>query len=98
MIRGTKGNLYLNSAHCVLRPERIWAEDVEEQTVQCPDIGNDQDVHRLGWMHSIRTRTKPDSSAELGMKVMVVVDLAARSMWEGKAFSFDPKTMTSAAI
>jgi len=95
LIRGTKGNLYLNSAHCVLRPERIWAEDVEEQTVRCPDIGNDQDVHRLGWMHSIRTRNKPDSSVELGMKVMVVVDLATRSMWEGKAFTFDPKTMTA---
>lgn len=98
LIRGTKGNLYLNSAHCVLRPERIWAEDVEEQTIQCPDIGNDQDVHRLGWMQSIRTRTKPDSSAELGMKVMVVVDLATRSMWEGKAFSFDPKSMTASAV
>jgi len=98
LIRGTQGNLYLNSAHCVLRPERIWAEDIEEQTIQCPDIGNDQDVHRLGWMHSIRTRQRPESSVELGMKVMVVVDLATRSMWEGKAFEFDPRTMTARAV
>ncbi len=98
LIRGTQGNLYLNSAHCVLRPERIWAEDVEEQTIQCPDIGNDQDVHRLGWLHSIRTRERPESSVELGMKVMVVVDLATRSMWEGKAFSFDPLKMKVSAV
>jgi hypothetical protein len=26
---------------------------------------------------------------------MVIVDLATRSMWEGGAFTFDPKTMTA---
>ena len=41
----------------------------------------------------MRSRQAPDSSVELGLKVMVVVDLATRSMWEGGAFAFDPKTM-----
>jgi hypothetical protein len=26
---------------------------------------------------------------------MVAIDLATRSMWEGGAFKFDPKTMTA---
>jgi hypothetical protein len=28
-----------------------------------------------------------------GGKVMVIMDLATRSMWENRAFAFDPKTM-----
>lgn len=96
MIRGHKGNIYLGDRHCTLRPERIYSEEVDEQKVECPDIGNDQDVHRLGWLHSIRTREQPMSSVELGLKIMVIVDLATRSMWEGGAFKFDPATMKSA--
>lgn len=94
LIRGHKGNIYLGGRHCEMKPERIWVEDgIEERKIECPDIGNDQDKHRLNWLKCIRTREKPLADAELGTKVMVVVDLAARSMWEGGAFRFDPKTM-----
>lgn len=93
LIRGHKGNIYLGGRHCEMRPERTFAEELDPVKVECPDIGNDQDVHRLGWMHSIRTREQPESSIELGLKVMVIVDLATRSLWEGGAFRFDPKTM-----
>lgn len=95
MIRGHKGNIYLASRHCEFRPERTFAEEIDPQKVECPDIGDDQDAHRLGWLKSIRTREAPASSVDLGLKVMVIVDLATRSMWEGGAFTFDPKTMTS---
>jgi hypothetical protein len=30
------------------------------------------------------------SDVELGTKVMVIVDLATRSLWEGGAFGYDP--------
>jgi predicted dehydrogenase len=93
LIRGHKGNIYLGGRHCEMRPERTFAEELDPVKVECPDIGNDQDVHRLGWMHSIRTREQPESSIELGLKVMVIVDLATRSLWEGGSFRFDPKTM-----
>ncbi len=93
LIRGHKGNIYLGGRHCEMRPERTFAEELDPVKVECPDIGNDQDVHRLGWMHSIRTRERPESSVELGLKVMVIVDLATRSLWEGGAFRFDPGTM-----
>jgi predicted dehydrogenase len=96
MIRGHKGNIYLASRHCEFRPERTFAEELDPIKVECPDIGDDQDAHRVGWLKSIRTRQPAPSSVELGLKVMVIVDLATRSMWEGGAFTFDPKTMTSA--
>lgn len=95
MIRGHKGNIYLNSRHCVVRPERVFSEELDEKTIECPAADNDQDLHRLKWMECIRTRAQPDSDVVQGSKVMVIVDLATRSMWEGGAFEFDPKTMTA---
>jgi len=93
MIRGHKANIFLGGRNCEVRPESPYSEELEPMKVECPDIGDDQDAHRVGFLSSMRTRQAPDSSVELGLKVMVVVDLATRSMWEGGAFTFDPKTM-----
>jgi predicted dehydrogenase len=95
MIRGHQANLYLADRHCTLRPERLFADSVDEKKVECPDIGNDQDVHRKNWLHCIRTREKPLADAITGAKVMTIVSLATRSMWEKSAFVFDPKTFTA---
>lgn len=94
MIRGHMANLYLADRHCTLRPERLYVNDVDEKKVECPDIGNDQDVHRRNWLHCIRTREKPLADVITGAKVMVIVDLATKSAWERAAFEFDSKTMT----
>ncbi|MDX2145893.1 MAG: Gfo/Idh/MocA family oxidoreductase [Planctomycetota bacterium] len=93
LIRCQKGNIYLNSRHCVIRPERPFTSEVDDQTIQCPDVGNDQDQHRINWIKCMRTRTQPDSDVDQGAKVMVVVDLATRAMWEGGSWTFNPKTM-----
>jgi predicted dehydrogenase len=97
-IRGTKANLHLGSRHCELVPERAYHEEIEARKIDAPDIGDPQDAHRVGWLQSIRTREKPPSSVELGTKVMVVVDLATRSMWEGGAFTFDPKSLATTKV
>jgi predicted dehydrogenase len=94
LIRGHMANIYLGGRHCVLRPERIFTDDVDEQTVECPDIGDPQDALRMNWLKCIRTREPNMSTVELGTKVMVAVDLATRSMWDGGAYRFDPATMT----
>ncbi|HRP62475.1 MAG TPA: Gfo/Idh/MocA family oxidoreductase [Phycisphaerales bacterium] len=93
LIRGHKANIYLGSRHCVVRPERIYSDEIDQETIECPDIGNDQEQHRIEWLQSIRSGQAPSSDIEFGTKVMVVVDLASRSMWEGCAFRFDPQTM-----
>ena len=93
LIRGHRANLYLGSRHCVMRPERIYVDDVDERTVECPDIGDPQDALRKNWLECIRTREPNRSTVELGTKVMVAVDLATRSMWDGGAYRFDPSTM-----
>ncbi|GAB5496962.1 MAG: Gfo/Idh/MocA family oxidoreductase [Phycisphaerales bacterium] len=93
MIRGHEANIYLNSRHCEIRPERIFVDEIDAERIECPDIGNDQDQLRLNWLECIRTREEAVSNIDLASKVMVAVDLATRSMWEGGAFKFDPKTM-----
>jgi predicted dehydrogenase len=95
MIRGHKANIYLGGRNCQLRPERVYVDDVDEQEIQSEDIGNDQDALRRDWLNSIRTRQPNRSQVELATQVMVAVDLATRSMWEGHAYKFDPKTLTA---
>ena len=95
LIRGHEANIYLNSRHCEIRPTRPFVDFMDPERIECPDIGNDQNVMRLDWLSSIRTRKQPYSSVDLGTKVMVVVDLATRSIWDGQAYRFDPETMTA---
>jgi len=94
MIRGHEANLYLGSNNCVLRPERIFAEDIDTKEIKCDPV-NEQPALRLDWFNSVRTRAANISPVELGTQVMVVVDLATRAMWEGGEWLFDPATRTT---
>lgn len=99
LIRGHKANLYVPSSRkLTMRPERLFAEELEEKTFDLQDIGDSQDQLRVHWIDCIRGNAKPLSTVELGTKVMTIVDLAARSMWEGRAFRFDPERMKASAI
>jgi predicted dehydrogenase len=90
MIRAHKANLYLTPRKMTMRPERIFAEQLEEKTYEGPDLGDPQDQHRIHWIDCIRGKSQPLSDVDLGTKVMVVVDLATRSLWDGRAYGFDP--------
>lgn len=92
VIRGHKANLFLDGRKTRLQPEQLFANEVEEQTFEGENHGDDQDALRLRWLDSIRTREPSVSPVELATKVMVIVELATRSMWEGAAFSFNPAT------
>ena len=53
----------------------------------------DHDEMRLNWLNCIRTREEPLGNIELATKVIVAVDLATRSMWDGRAYWFDKDRM-----
>ncbi len=93
LIRGHKANIYLGGRNTTVRPERLFAEELEERTIEGEDHGDDQAFLRRRWIECIRSREPVPSPVELGTKVMVIVDLATRSMWEGSAFRFDPARM-----
>ena len=92
MIRGHKANLYVGGRNALMRPERLFGEELEERTIVGDDIGDEQDALRRKWLDCIHNREAPPSPVELGTKVMVIVDLATRSMWDRSAFGYDPKT------
>jgi hypothetical protein len=92
MVRGHEANLYLGGNDCVLRPERIFVDDIDAKTYNSPGV-NSQDELRLDWLNAVRTRQMNISTVELASRIMVIVDLATRSIWEGSAFTFDPATL-----
>lgn len=94
MVRGHEGNLYLGSNNCVLRPERLYADEIDQQEIKCDPI-NEQPELRRNWLDCVRSREANVSPVELGAKVMVIVDLATRAMWEGGEWLFDPATRTA---
>jgi predicted dehydrogenase len=94
VVRGHRATLYLGGNNCKLSPEQIYADELEEQNVKFESVP-DQDLLRMNWLKCIRTREAPLSPVELGTKVMVVVDLATRSLWEGGALGFSPASMSA---
>ncbi len=93
IIRGHKANLFVGGRNAIIRPERIWADEIEEREIAPEgEVLDPQEMLRRHWVDCIRTREKPMSDVELGTKVMVIVDLAQRSFWERAAFGFDPRT------
>jgi predicted dehydrogenase len=93
LIRGHRANMYLTSKKLTIRPEQAFTEEVDPHEFTAPDSGDPQDALRMQWIDAIRSRVQPVSTIELGTKIMVIVDLATRSMWTGKAFGFDPVKM-----
>jgi predicted dehydrogenase len=96
VIRGHKANLFVGGRTALIRPERIYADEIEAREIQPPPGSrqNDQDALRLHWLESIRTRKPSMSDVDLGTKVMVIVDLATRALWQGGAFRYDPERRT----
>jgi len=97
LIRGHEANLFLGGRDVVLRPERVFADDIDPETFACAAMDPQNELRR-DWVESIRTREANRSPVELAAKVMVMVDLATRSMWDGKAWAFDPETRTAHAL
>src|SRR5688500_235254 len=90
VIHGRKGNLFVGGPTLTLRPERLFAEEVDEKQVPPPFQGESHTNLRLAWLGSIRTRKPVPSPVDLATKVMVSVDLASRSLWQGGAYSYNP--------
>ena len=97
MIRGHRATLYMAGKDVRVTPERHWVDEIEPETIVCAQNA-DQDELRLDWIRCMRTREQNVSTIDFATQVMVIVDLATRSMWEGKAFEFDPTRMEARPI
>ncbi|MDF1798718.1 MAG: Gfo/Idh/MocA family oxidoreductase [Planctomycetota bacterium] len=97
LVRGDMADMYLGGNNVSVTPQRPYVDDVDPEQHSFGGI-NDQDELRLNWMKCMRTREENASTVDHAMKVMVAVDLAHRSMWEGTSFAFDPETLTAKAL
>jgi predicted dehydrogenase len=93
MIRGHKANMYLGSDTIVIRPERTYAEDVEETREAVPGLDNEIRAHEKNWLQCVRSRQKPRCPIDLAYKVHVAVGLAELAYRQNKIMRFDPQKM-----
>jgi predicted dehydrogenase len=99
MIRGHEGTIYLGSSDLVMRPEAAFVEEDDKEGVNEKFTGVDtHPAIRRDFLDCVRTRKETISPVSHATKVMVIVDLATRSMWEGSAFAFDPVNWVARAI
>ncbi len=97
MTRGHKGPIYLGGSDMIMRPESDYVDEIDEVREEFEGIDPHNTIRR-DFLECVRTRNAPVSPVEHATKVMVIVDLATRSMWEGHAYAFDPVSMTARAI
>ncbi len=98
LIRAHKANLYLTPRKMTMRPEQLFADELEVRDYDAPDTGDSQDQLRVHWVECMRGKEQVLSDIELGTKVMTIVDLATRSLWDGRAYRFDPHSLKAHSI
>ncbi|MEN0019588.1 MAG: Gfo/Idh/MocA family oxidoreductase [Planctomycetota bacterium] len=98
LIRGHEANMFLNGRNVDIRPERIYADDIDPEIIECADIGSDHHAMRRDWLKCLRTREQPIGGVELATRVMIIVDLATKSMWDGHAWMFDKDAMIAKRV
>jgi hypothetical protein len=98
MIRGHQATMYLGGNHCKVTPEKIFLDEIDPREEKFEGMPDDQDRHRLNWLSCIRTREQPFGDVDTATKIMVIVDLATRSLWQGGAYEFDPATMKAKLV
>lgn len=91
MIRGNKATLYFGGGKVEVRPERPWADEIEQEDVPVVGPGESQDVHRLNWLECIRNGKEPNCGIDLGLRVQTIVSLAEMSYRQSKMALFDPE-------
>jgi Oxidoreductase family, C-terminal alpha/beta domain len=90
MIRGHKANMYLGGSEIIIRPERTFAEEIEESRTPAPG-GESTDEHFHDFFRCVRSREKPHCNIDLAYRVHVTVGLAEIAFRQNKIMRFDPK-------
>lgn len=92
MIRGNMATLYFGGSGVQVKPERVWAEEVEfgEEPVEGP--GEAIEEHHKDFLKCIREGGVPNCNIDLALRVQVMISLGEMAYRRGKTMHFDPKT------
>lgn len=89
MIRGSKATLYFGGGKVQIKPERPFADLIEEAEVPVVGPGEDQNEHRKNWLECIRSGKQPNCHIDLALRVQTVVSMAEASYRQNKMALFD---------
>ena len=92
MIQGHKATLYMAGNRVQLTPERPFTEDVDPETHEGLQPGEDIKWHEKNWFECIRTNKEPNAGIDLAVKVQTVISLAEMSDRLKVTCNFDAAT------
>ncbi|MBO6576041.1 MAG: Gfo/Idh/MocA family oxidoreductase [Rhodothermales bacterium] len=93
VIRGNEGTLYFGSGGSVeLRPERPFADLVDQETVENITPGVSIPAHVSDWLEAIRNDGTPNGNIEVAMRAQTIISLAEMSDRLGEMMHFDEAT------
>ncbi len=94
LIRGNKARMELNSpVEIVIRPEQVYAEEVEDMRVPVDGAPNAHDLHRINLLDCARTRATPNCGPDLALPGMIVTALGETAYREQKVATYQPAPM-----
>lgn len=93
MIRGHKGTMLLQSdRQIVIKPERIWAEELEGGPEEVETLTEDPlRVHQKNFIDCVRSRKMPNCGIDVAYPVMVTLALAEMAFRANKTMRYDPQ-------
>jgi len=94
VIRGKQATMHFSDSALKVRPERIYAEDMDPMKIPLKKPKDLQKAHHKDFLTCMRTRKRPNCHAELAYKVTVTLALAVKSFRENKVILFDPEKET----
>ena len=92
VIRGHEGTLYFSGNSVELRPERPFADLVDQHLEEDIQPGVSVSAHIGNWLTSIRNNTQPNGNIDLSIKAQTVIALAEMSNRLGEMLYFDEDT------
>jgi predicted dehydrogenase len=92
VIRGNEATLYFGGNTVELRPERPFADLVDQETVENIQPGVSIPAHAANFFDSIRNDTQPNGNIEVAIRTQVIISLAEMSDRLGEMMHFDAAT------
>ena len=92
VIRGHEGTLYFGGNTVELRPERPFADLVDQQMEDNIEPGVSVPAHVENWLTSIRENKQPNGNIDLAIKAQTIICMAEMSNRLGEMLYFDEET------
>jgi predicted dehydrogenase len=92
VIRGHEATLYFGGNTLELRPERPFADLVDQEMYENIQPGVSIPAHIQDYLDSIRNNRQPNGNIDVAIKTQTIISLAEMSERLGEMLYFDPET------